>query len=541
MKKTRIAALISSVVFTFAFTGCNSPGKTQTDETETFTSYFALSGSDIDEGNDIQELIAQKIGARCIETWRNTNKSSEEIIEDMILTKKYPDFIYGGIGQQRLLEADALVPLDEYWNEYENIKSFYSAKQWESIKNGGEHIYYIPPFNNVYMEDTSPDYYDEAFWIQEKVLEWDGFSDIKTLDQYFDLIERYLKANPVGSNGQPNIGYEILTDGYLYFCLENPPQFLDGYPNDGSCIVDSEKLTAIDYNTTPTAERWFRKLNEEYRKGIIDPGFAVLTSEQYYEKIRTGNVLGMADQYWNFSDAESMLPSDSKYVPLDLVIDEGITPHYRSQKTIDTSQGIGISVNCEDVEKAMKFLDNLLSPEILELRFWGIRGEDYEVDSEGIFYRTDEQREKQQDELYRKKHFCAYECFPYYSGMNQDGKNAYSPDNQPSEYLSGRSAAMKRCFEAYGVRTQAELINAVDENPPWYPMWSYTNTFTPDTDYGMAKINMDNVKHRNLPVVVMSEDFDEAWNTYIEEYNSKCDVSAYLNELTSEIRKRAGR
>lgn len=29
-------------------------------------------------------------------------------------------------------------------------------------------------------------------------------------------------------------------------------------------------------NTTPTAERYFRKLNEEYQKGVIDEGFATM-------------------------------------------------------------------------------------------------------------------------------------------------------------------------------------------------------------------------------------------------------------------------
>jgi len=389
------------------------------------------------------------------------------------------------------------------------------------------------------MEDTSPMHNEQAFWIQVKVLEWGGYPEINTLDQYFDLIERYLKENPIGANGEPNIGYEILTDGYMYFCLENPPQFLDGYPNDGSCIVDAENHIAVDYNITDTAKRWFRKLNEEYKKGVVDPQFSFLTTEQYYEKIRSGNVLGMVDQYWSFSDAEDLLPPDSKYVPLDLVIDEGIVPHYRSASTLDVSQGMGISVSCDDIERAMKFLDDLLSPEIHTLRFWGIEGEDYMVDEKGVFYRTALQREMQDDESYIKKHFCRYYAFPFYLGMNQDGINAYSPENQPEEYFSTLGTPLMKCFEAYGVSTPAEMINAVEENAPWYPMWSHTNRFTTDTDYGRAKAQMDDVKHRYLPKVVMSGDFESAWKEYLEEYE-KCDTRSYFNELTAEIRRRAG-
>lgn len=91
------------------------------------------------------------------------------------------------------------------------------------------------------------------------------------MDQYFDLIEKYNEANPTMDDGTENIPYTILCDDWRYFCLENAPQFLDGYPNDGSCIVDPDELKIVDYNTTPTAKRYFQKLNEEYQKGIVDP------------------------------------------------------------------------------------------------------------------------------------------------------------------------------------------------------------------------------------------------------------------------------
>ena len=49
----------------------------------------------------------------------------------------------------------------------------------------------------------------------------------------------------------------ILCDDWRYFCLENPPQFLSGYPNDGCCMVDPDTLTVMDYNVTETAKAYF--------------------------------------------------------------------------------------------------------------------------------------------------------------------------------------------------------------------------------------------------------------------------------------------
>lgn len=547
MNKCRLihfGLVVFMVSMIFQQTGCgNIKGKSNTetkDNIKVFTSYFAIKNDSMNKNNAVQNLIAEKTGAKCIETWLDDNKTAADEISDMIISEDYPDFIFGGIEQQRLIEAGALIPIDEYWDDYSNLKAFYTEDKWNKLRADDGHIYMIPQFGNVNMYDTSVEHNDEAFWIQVKVLKWAGYPEINTLDEYFDLLERYIEANPNSADGTPNIGYEILTDGYLYFCLENPPQFLDGYPNDGACIVDEEKLEAIDYNTTDTAKKWFEKLNEEYHKDLIDPECFVLTKDQYFDKIRSGKVLGMVDQYWNFRSAADSLPKDCQYVPLGIVIEEGIEEHYHSAAAFDSSQGLGISVDCEDIEGAMKFIDDLLSPEILTLRTWGREGIEYYVDKDGVFYRTAEQRNFFLDPEYTANNLCDYNYFPFYDGMAMDGINAYSPANQSAEFYDKLSSIMKECFSEYGVQTFTEMLNKSEENKPWFPVWSYSNTFTTDTTYGKAKEDMDTVKHEYLPKVVMSNDFEASWNEYMDVYNSRCDVKAYLDELTAYIRKSVG-
>ena len=526
MKKTLKFSALSVVLTLIFLVGCSEKNNT---EIKTFTGFFSGNYADsISDNNVIQDIIAEKIGAECIEI-RETDDANA--IDKMILSEKYPDFIYGASHTARLIDSGAFIPIDEYWDKYDNIKNYFTPEEWDKIRSDDGHIYYIPSFSKCYMHDTDTIHSDEAFWIQVRVLKWAGYPEINTLDEYFDLIERYLEANP------ENIGYEILTDGYFYFGFENPPQFLDGYPNDGACIVDTENLVAIDYNTTPTAEKWFRKLNEEYHKGIIDSDSFVMNKQQYLDKISQGNVLGMTDQYWNFGSAVASLPDECQYIPLGIVIEDGIEEHYHSQVALDVSQGIGISVSCDDVDGALKFINDLLEPEILNLRFWGIEGTDYSKDENGVFYLTDEQRDRLYNDEIQRTEKCSYSYFPFYKGMNQDGINAYSPQYQPAEFYKGLSDIMKECFDAYGVKTFVELLNQAGENPPWYPMWSYTNTFTSDTPYGKAKEDMDNVKHEYLPAVVMSSDFDSAWAEYMEAYKERCDVDAYLDALTEEIRR----
>lgn len=65
-------------------------------------------------------------------------------------------------------------------------------------------------------------------------------------------------------------------------------------------MVDTETKKVMDYNVTDTAKRYFGKLNEEFHKGIMDPGAFNATYDQYLDKLSTGAVLGMVDQWWQF-------------------------------------------------------------------------------------------------------------------------------------------------------------------------------------------------------------------------------------------------
>lgn len=110
--------------------------------------------------------------------------------------------------------------------------------------------------------------------------------------------------------------------------------------------------------------------------------------------------------------------------------------------------------------------------------------------------------------------------------------------DQPNEFLDGLIPEIKECLDAYGAETYIEMLNPATENAPWFPMWSYSNTFTSETDYGRAKIQMDEIKQEYLPKVIMAEDFELAWEEYMNMYNKKVDIEAYLNELTAEVKRR---
>ncbi|SKB83219.1 putative aldouronate transport system substrate-binding protein [Lachnospiraceae bacterium] len=533
--------LLASVIglSTVSLMGCKKEQKT----VKTFSAFIAVTGPSENRESRLKKKIAEKLGAE-VYVERLSGQTPEEKIQSMIAGGNYPDFIDGSGATDLLIDANALVPLDEYLDDYPILKNYLTDVQWESLRKEDGHIYFIPPFGVINGHDTSTMPSGEAFWIQKRVLVWAGYPEVKTLDQYFDLIERYQEAEPM-TNGEPTIGFEILCDDWKYYCLENPPMFLAGYPNNGCAIVDPKTGKTGVYDTLPEAEQYYKKLNEVYNKGLIDRETFTLSYTQYIQRLSSGRVLGMVDQHWNIIDALSILHGngmdDCAYVPLPITANENIEGNYLcTESNVNTASGIGISVSCEDVQGALSFLEGLLSPEVMILRNWGEKGVDYEVDEDGIFYRNEEETANWARGDYIEENSCPYSQFPAYEGMLADNKNAVNPIEQPDAFYAGLSEYDKKLMDAYGHKTWKEFLGEEKKGEAWFPLYSVTADWKSDTPYGKARDDMEKIKRRWLPLLIMAEDgsFDDMWAEYMKEYSETIDTKSYLDRLDMEVQKR---
>jgi len=504
-----------------------------------FTMFITMPGSEINSDNEIAQLIGEKWGVRIKETWL-TGQTASEATGTLIAGGEYPDFIDSD-DMSLLVDAGALIPLDDYIDKYPEFKEkWFTAEEWEKFRQPDGHIYWINPFGNTKGDSTATTHNDEAFWIQVRVLEWAGYPDIQTMDDYFKVIEDYIAANPTMEDGTPNIAYTILCEDWRYFCLENAGQFLAGHPNDGSVLVDKATLTIGDYNTSEDTKKYLRKLNEEYNKGFVDPESFTQTYDEYIAKLSTGRVLGMVDQWWDFAytvnDVFKQQGLDEKgcnYVPLGLTTEAGMENRWHTyDDTVNQASGVAITVDCKDPEKAFKFIvDCAMDQELHDLRFWGVKDVDYSVDENGLYYRTDEQRMNWSDTSYQASHRCQYSYMPQWGGTSDDGINANKPEEQPSEFQLNMAQPLKDCLAAYNADNYVDMVGSVVEaNGPWFPMYSYSNNFTTETPGGVAWAKMGEIKHEYLPKVVMAADFDAAWDEYMGAYNA-CKPEDFLAEM----------
>ncbi|UOE43415.1 extracellular solute-binding protein [Agromyces larvae] len=493
--------------------------------------------------NKITKLLQEKLGVT-LEYEIIAPDNVDQKIGVMLAGGDFPDLVGTTDLKLRLLEGGALLPLDDMLatGDYPNISTHVEDDIKKMSYSGGEvdpGLYIIPNYNRFYGEITGGVYYGPAFWIQKRVLEEAGYPDLEnmTLDRYFKLIEDY-KAKHPETDGIPTVGFELLASTGREWGMTNPPALLAGSPNNGGVIVDEDGDAEI-YADKDIAKDFYKVLNEKYADGIVDPESFTLTFDQYTAKLATGAVLGMHDQGWNFQTATDSLKSAGKdeytYVPL-MPVYEGVEPWYADRDVMNTNQGFGVSVSSKQPEKALKFIDLMLSEPWQKVLSWGIAGEDYEVGDDGVFYRTEEQRANRQDLTWRSSNRleALIDILPKHNGQFTDG-NAYSPDDQPTEFFETLSDYDRGIMEQYGKKTWREFVNAPPENPKYYPAWSIGL----DDEATQVNQQLTDANVQNLPKVIAGSpsDFEKNWKSYVDAIHA-IDVKVYEDAINEGIQDR---
>lgn len=556
MKKMKVFAwgLAILVLLSSGIVGCKKTGDsdnkadshiTQSDdgskqEAVTFTVFTGEPGQQYAKDNKIYKLIEEKLGVKF--EFEFQVGDLDQKLGVMVASGDYPDIIHGSSSADKLIKAGAFLPMqDMITDETPKLKKHIEPYINKIKEREDGNIYIIPNYGRYYGEDSGTWYGGPAFWIQKAVLKEFDYPEIKTLDEYFDIIKRYKEKYPE-IEGQPTIGFEVLCYDWRSFCLKNAPAQLAGYPNDGGIIVNPDTYAASIYANTDIAKAYYKKLNAAYNDGLIKPETFVRNYDEYLAVLSSGAVLGMFDQGWQFEKAANSLIAQDRiertYAPLPIVLDESITPYYRDRPPLNINRGYGISVDCENPERFVKLLDTFLSEEWQKIFAWGIEGEDYLVDDKGIFYRTEEQRANSEDPSWKlsNKAEALFGNLPKIEGTFSDG-NATTPVNQPDEYFATLKPLDQEILNHYGIKSYPQMLGKAPENPKYYPAWQIS--LGNGTDAAVAEQKIGEVQVKYLPTLIMDsvENFDTVWEEYLARYH-KINIKAYEDKVNEGIQWR---
>jgi len=496
--------------------------------------------------NKLTKLLKERLGVTINYEIIPTDNADQKI-GVMLAGGEYPDLIGTTDLNIRFITGGALIPLDDYLTEdkadllFEHVRPYWNRLATDA-GDGVRRIYVLPNYNRYYGEITGGTHYGASgFWIQKHVLEDAGYPNIDniTLEEYFQLIENYVKKYPT-IDGMPTIGFELLCSPGREWVLTNPPQYLAGAPNNGGVIVDENNVATI-FADKDIAKRYYKILNQMHAKGLIDPESFTQTNDQYLAKLATGRVLGMYDQRWAFGQANDALVAEGKdertWVST-MPVYEGKTPYYADREVMNINQGYGVSVSCKQPDVVISFLNTMMTEEWQKIFNWGIEGEDYFVDANGRYYRTPEQREEQKDLVWRSKNRleALYDNMPKRQGTYSDG-NADGPGNQPEEFYDTLREYDKNFLKAYGKKTWRDFLNQPPENPVYYPCWNIN--LVDGSEAQMANRQLTDLSIQYLPKIIMADpgEFETLWAQYVSEIK-KINVKAYEDAINEGIQER---
>lgn len=456
----------------------------------------------------------------------------------MIAGGDYPDAIFAGDSSRKLMEAGAFIPLEDYIPQYENLNNLY-ANALDTMRSEDGHIYGLELYA---VTDTEPIFRNggSGFYMQKAVLEEFGYPVPTTIDAYFQLIEEYAAKYPE-IDGVKTIGFEVLSDGWRNFCLVNPPQHLMGAGNDGALYVDPDTLETSFYQTGETAKVYYKKLNEMYHKGLIEPETFTQSYDQYISRISTGAVLGFFDQYWNFSNADKLLMDDGKYertyisVP---IANPDVQDGYLDAPSMNVTgvNGIGITVNCENPERLLNFFDWLLQREVQDYLQWGEEGVDWNYAEDGGKVLTAERRSINYD-VAKKRDLTGdtlWQYCPKWQGLYEDGAPC-GPDNSADEYLTALSEYDIAFLTQYGFKYPAEMLSEPVARPDYYPIWAMT--LEDGSAAAVSSTKISDVTAKFYPRLILAADdaeYESIWESFVNEFNT-IDLDAYQTEIDRQI------
>ncbi|MCR5753331.1 MAG: extracellular solute-binding protein, partial [Acetatifactor sp.] len=304
-----------------------------------------------------------------------------EKLNALIASKSLPDLITLGWWEPQMnemIQGDMVYALNELADKYDTYfweVSDPQAVDWYTQADGNIYGYPNSSVTPKDVEENDNIGSNQTFLVRKDIYEAIGSPDMTTIDGFYQAVKKAAKMFPE-INGKPliPIGAHVFDDtGNVSF-----DQYIQNF-----LAVPYEKDGALyDRDTDPEYIEWlkmFRRLNAE---GCLATDIFIDQRTQMEEKIAEGRYFCMLYQYTDISAQQKELYAndpDSIYIAID-----GPKNHNGDDHVLPTNTASGwtvtmISKNCKHPDRAMQFMDYLISEEGQKMVYLGVEGVTYDV------------------------------------------------------------------------------------------------------------------------------------------------------------------
>lgn len=289
-----------------------------------------------------------------------------DIIASSMFETKYPGGVEGAIDDGVLYNATSLIE--------ENAPNFYALLAAENDPDVEKRIRsdkgYIIKFGTKFNPPTCNNKVFNGLIVREDWLEKYNLEAPVTLDEYTNVL-RVFKEN----------GVQVP----LALCQFNQSQFYNNNPIASAfdtSIQDFDLLDdgSVQYSRTKDGYKEFLTVLKQWAdEGLIDTDFVSRTIDDSLKLFNNGTAGMVFAHTYNVKEsivAGPALDPEFKLLCLEMpkVKADDVTKHSNYTRGIN-SWSYQISAQCKNPELAVKFIDYLMDPEVMEMCAWGTNEE----------------------------------------------------------------------------------------------------------------------------------------------------------------------
>ncbi|MBQ8238537.1 MAG: extracellular solute-binding protein [Oscillospiraceae bacterium] len=289
---------------------------------------------------------------------------------------------------------------------------------------------------------------------------------------------------------------------------------------------------------TPEAKEWLMFLNRLYREGYIYTDASVQSYDQFSRQMNRCNVFSFIGNYYAIYETNKTLAANNItdcYIPQKVMAD-GVEQVYQYNSAYTGAGAFMIMDSSPNKARICRLLEYLYSDEGSILHGWGIEGEDYVVDANGIRDITKEVADQKANEDY---------------DLTRGIRSLYSVINLPTYTTDGQPAFARYApyYSSEGGITASDAIIREDPVYNWHEDWK--GTFYSDlsemdiviasgTDAAIASAQCASLIKDKINKLIMAATAEEAEAIYeeaLKEFEAY-GISAWEEEINRQIHEK---
>ncbi len=443
---------------------------------------------------------------------------------------------------QQYVDAGALLNLDDY---KELLPDFYERfadviPYWRAAsRDGGLYKWETQTPREV---DTQLPHLDVM--VRTDVLEFYGWPSLVTASDWKEFLAKAVKDFPTTYDGQATVGLTVpMAESWgLQGVVPIGYEKGETYVAVGNDYYTYNTLTEQfeDYLLNPEARESFQFFNDLYQAGILDEECFTDTADITLQKMSCGVPVAVWYMSWNNKAANQALTEaghpEMSYIEMPFQLDSQAGQPYSTPAVYSYPYlSFGLTKNCKDPERILKFINWCCTEEGQLLLQSGIEGVHYTVE-DGKRVATDLRMQCTTDVETGKKEglmdIPPMECLPCCMTYAQDGQPYNLYDEQAYRDEIGLSERQKEAYEALGWTNSnqwwKEHFKPVDVG--------YAQSCALDTTSDLGKVGAKMVETRTkyTASLIMAENFETVWEELMEEYD-KLDHETVIDAMNENL------